>query len=301
MKFLCDSTLFDAETGRCWKSTDSFTGYGNGYPEKIVIHNFEDLEDKPKLLYLEHIQYAEMHRKYYQRRTRQNNLLSVMFICRGEMYFHCEEDVLLAEAGDCVLLKPHCRNDFLYLPGKKCAAFEIILNGSGLDGILQLYRLEQMLWCRIPDRRPFFDLLKRTGKLRSLREPIAHRLAGCALEVIQLLSQAGADRSSQSSIAQIRDELESRLHEKVNMGEIARKYSLCLPVLNRRFREAFGTTPYRYWKQFRLKRGAELLNRGLLIKEAAGMVGYENPKSFSAEFRRFYGISPQAYRGNSLA
>ena len=106
MKFLCDSTLFDAETGRCWKSTDSFTGYGNGYPEKIVIHNFEDLEDKPKLLYLEHIQYAEMHRKYYQRRTRQNNLLSVMFICRGEMYFHCEEDVLLAEAGDCVLLKP---------------------------------------------------------------------------------------------------------------------------------------------------------------------------------------------------
>lgn len=56
MKFLCDSTLFDAETGRCWKSTDSFTGYGNGYPEKIVIHNFEDLEDKPKLLYLEHIQ-----------------------------------------------------------------------------------------------------------------------------------------------------------------------------------------------------------------------------------------------------
>lgn len=55
MKFLCDSTLFDAETGRCWKSTDSFTGYGNGYPEKIVIHNFEDLEDKPKLLYLEHI------------------------------------------------------------------------------------------------------------------------------------------------------------------------------------------------------------------------------------------------------
>ena len=100
MKFLCDSTLFDAETGRCWKSTDSFTGYGNGYPEKIVIHNFEDLEDKPKLLYLEHIQYAEMHRKYYQRRTRQNNLLSVMFICRGVMYFHCEEDVLLAEAGD---------------------------------------------------------------------------------------------------------------------------------------------------------------------------------------------------------
>lgn len=166
---------------------------------------------------------------------------------------------------------------------------------------MQLYRLEQVLWCRIPDRRPFFDLLKRAGKLRSLREPIAHRLAGCALEVIQLLSQAGADRSSQSSIAQIRDELESRLHEKVNMGEIARKYSLCLPVLNRRFRETFGTTPYRYWKQFRLKRGAELLNRGLLIKEAAGMVGYENPKSFSAEFRRFYGISPQAYRGNSLA
>ena len=85
MKFLCDSTLFDAETGKCWKSTDSFTGYGNGYPEKIVIHNFEDLEDKPKLLYLEHIQYAEMHRKYYQRRTRQNNLLSVMFICRRDV------------------------------------------------------------------------------------------------------------------------------------------------------------------------------------------------------------------------
>ena len=84
------------------------------------------------------------------------------------------------------------------------------------------------------------------------------------------------------------------------MTEFARRYEICLPVLNRRFREAYGFTPYNWLKRLRLRQGAVLLESGMAVKEIAGLVGYENPRSFSAEFRRFYGVSPRQFLQNTF-
>ncbi len=298
MKFPNDSTVFDIEKGKCWQSKDSFIGYGTGYPEEVTAYDFEPLEEKPERFFFEYIVYSRMNGKYYQRRAKQTNFVSIMYLCEGEMYFRSDGQILLAEPGDCVLLKPHHQNDFLHLPGRKCSNFEIILDGSAIDRILHLYGLEHVLWTRIPDSRPFSEIFQRCGELNRRRseKSIPRELAGLALEVIELISRAAGKQAPPPAVAQVKTELAKQLRKKVGMTEIARQCAMCLPVMNRRFRNAFGVTPYAYLKQLRLERGALLLEKGLRVKEVAGLVGYENPKSFSAEFHRFHGVSPLEYR-----
>lgn len=304
MKYIQDASVFTLARGKCWKSTNDFTGYGFGYPRKNIVYNFERIKEKFPPFYIEHVNYAVLTREYYQRRTKQNLLLSIMYVEKGEMYFNCAGKTILAEAGDCVLLKPHCQNDFLYLPDNgDCSYFELILDGSYLDTILALYRLDELLCVRIPDGRPFFAILRRLGELFAIRDrrPVSHELAGAAMEAIQLVHHAGTQQKISAPIARLRDELESRMGERINMSELARKYDICLPVLNRRFQEIYGCTPYAWLKRLRLRHGAVLLENGSTVKEAAGQVGYENPKSFSAEFRRFYGVSPRNYLTGSIS
>lgn len=303
MKYIQDSSIFSVEKGKCWKNTSCFTGYGFGYPRKILWYNFEQLREEFPPLYVEHMSYATLTRKYYQRRTKQARLLSIMYVEKGGMYFNCDGRAMLAEAGDCVLLKPHCQNDFLYQPGDGfCSCFEIILNGNFLDTILALYRLDELSCVRIPDARPFFSLFRRLEQLDAVRSrrSISHELAGCAMEAVQLVRHAGMERVIPQQIVRIRDELKARLGEKINMTEFARRYEISLPVLNRRFREAYGFTPYNWLKRLRLRQGAVLLESGMAVKEIAGLVGYENPRSFSAEFRRFYGVSPRQFLQNTF-
>ena len=55
-------------------------------------------------------------------------------------------------------------------------------------------------------------------------------------------------------------------------------------------------TPYQYLKKCRMVSAAELLSKGIPVKNVTDMVGYASSKSFSSEFHRFYGASPRRFQ-----
>ena len=63
------------------------------------------------------------------------------------------------------------------------------------------------------------------------------------------------------------------------------------------FFRAFGVPPKKYVGSLRLEYATQLLSSGLYgVQETALLSGFENPKYFSAAFRKKYGISPKEYR-----
>lgn len=66
---------------------------------------------------------------------------------------------------------------------------------------------------------------------------------------------------------------------------------------SRRFREAYGETPYGYLQTRRVERAMALLRRGdLSVTEVCFDVGFTSLGSFSSTFTRLVGKPPGAYR-----
>jgi AraC-like DNA-binding protein len=66
---------------------------------------------------------------------------------------------------------------------------------------------------------------------------------------------------------------------------------------SRRFREAYGETPYSYLMTRRVERAAALLRRGdMSVTEVCFEVGCSSLGSFSARFTEVMGETPSSYR-----
>lgn len=299
MKVIHDPAIFEKEKGHCWVNNSTLQGYGSGYPAVAELCRLSVHNETFSSCHVGHILRNTIYDKYYQRRTKQLGMLSIFYIKTGEMYFRSNEQTILAEAGDCVLLKPHSKNDFLYLPGHQpCSNYELALTGTMLDDMIRLFGFENIFGFRLDADDFFEDIFNRMNELKKQksRRPKLHLLAGIAIETLHFIAGAARNQKIQQAAASICELLEQQMEKKTSMLDIARQIGIPLAEMNRQFRMAFGVTPYNYLKKFRLQRGAELLRNGVSVKETASQIAYNSPKSFSAEFHRFYGVSPRQYR-----
>ena len=80
------------------------------------------------------------------------------------------------------------------------------------------------------------------------------------------------------------------------VASLAKRCGLSRAAFARRFKHAVGESPMRFWTRWRLTLAADLLrDPELSVGEVAEEVGYESPFSFSAAFKRHFGVSPSRY------
>lgn len=83
----------------------------------------------------------------------------------------------------------------------------------------------------------------------------------------------------------------------LDVAEIARAAFMSPAHFSRRFREAYGETPYSYLMTRRIERAKALLRRGdMSVTEVCMTVGCTSLGSFSARFTEIVGVTPSAYR-----
>src|SRR5487761_1202041 len=89
-----------------------------------------------------------------------------------------------------------------------------------------------------------------------------------------------------------RDLLDREYARPLDVPAMARAALMSPSLFSRRFREAYGETPYAYLQARRVERAMALLRRGMSVTDVCMAVGFPSPGSFSSTFARLIGEPP---------
>jgi len=93
-----------------------------------------------------------------------------------------------------------------------------------------------------------------------------------------------------------RDLMDRAYAQPLDVPAMARAALMSPAHFSRRFRTAYGETPYAYLMTRRIERAQALLRQGVSVTETCLAVGCTSLGSFSARFSEIVGESPSAYR-----
>src|SRR5580704_14886445 len=94
-----------------------------------------------------------------------------------------------------------------------------------------------------------------------------------------------------------RDRIDREFAEPLDVPAMARTALMSPAHFSRKFRGAYGETPYSYLMTRRIERAKALLRQGKSVSDACVDVGCTSLGSFSSRFTEIVGMSPSQYRG----
>jgi transcriptional regulator GlxA family with amidase domain len=105
------------------------------------------------------------------------------------------------------------------------------------------------------------------------------------------------DLANLAHLRRARDLMDREYARPLDVAALARAALMSTAHFSRRFRAAYGETPYAYLMTRRIERAKALLRRGdLSVTEVCLAVGCTSLGSFSARFTELVGQTPTAYR-----
>jgi AraC-like DNA-binding protein len=149
------------------------------------------------------------------------------------------------------------------------------------------------------DIQEIFESLQRNGAGES---PYGPALCAALIPVLLLkiaeraVPAGGADLRALATYQRARALIDARFLEFKTLDEAACAAGVNLSYLCRLFQRFDHQTPYRYLLHLKMNRAAQLLlDRGLLVKEAAAELAFTDPFNFSRSFRSVFGLSPENF------
>jgi len=122
-----------------------------------------------------------------------------------------------------------------------------------------------------------------------------------AVELHRRMGLASGRELDNRMVTEICELLSRDFHHHPNLPEICREYGCGYENFRKRFREQIGLSPGQYRIRRRLDAACELLlEHRHSINEIAWLLGYSSPFEFSAQFKKFIGVSPVHYRGGGI-
>jgi AraC-like DNA-binding protein len=101
-------------------------------------------------------------------------------------------------------------------------------------------------------------------------------------------------------LRRVRDRIDREYAQPLDVEALARGAHMSAGHLSRRFRLAYGESPYSYLMTRRVERAMALLRRGdMSVTEVCFAVGCSSLGTFSSRFTELVGMPPSAYRRES--
>jgi transcriptional regulator GlxA family with amidase domain len=98
-------------------------------------------------------------------------------------------------------------------------------------------------------------------------------------------------------LRQARDLVDRNYARPLDVSAMARTALMSTAHFSRKFRAAYGETPYSYLMTRRIERAKALLRQGTSVTETCIAVGCTSLGSFSSRFAEIVGETPSQYRG----
>ena len=107
----------------------------------------------------------------------------------------------------------------------------------------------------------------------------------------------GMEAAELAHLRRARDLLDREYARPLDVPVMARAALMSPSLFSRRFREAYGDTPYGYLQARRVERAMALLRSGhMSVTDVCIAVGFTSLGSFSSTFTRLVGEPPSAYK-----
>lgn len=136
-----------------------------------------------------------------------------------------------------------------------------------------------------------YDFLKTCEDYVKLQDWLLNKLSGMMKEVLPDLSQP------KQVIPSLLDYVQQHYSETIYLQDFAAKHHMSVGYLSKMFKAETGSNFSEYIMQVRMMKAQELLAGGYKkISEISQLVGYEDPKFFSQNFKRWSGVTPQDYK-----
>lgn len=104
------------------------------------------------------------------------------------------------------------------------------------------------------------------------------------------------------ALRRVRDRIDREFDRPLNIEALAAAEHMSAGHLSRRFKAAYGESPYSYLMTRRIERAMALIRRGdLTITDICFAVGFSSLGTFSTRFSELVGVSPRAYRDGVIA
>ena len=105
-------------------------------------------------------------------------------------------------------------------------------------------------------------------------------------------------KSQVEKIHGIRKLITEDLSKNYTQEELARRFEISLTPMKQCFKSTYGQSIYKYLREYRMNRAAEMLltEPGKKVTDIAAACGYENPGKFGQAFREQFGVAPLEYR-----
>ena len=98
-------------------------------------------------------------------------------------------------------------------------------------------------------------------------------------------------------LRRVRDRIDREYAQPLDVEALARDAHMSAGHFSRRFRLAYGESPYSYLMTRRIERAMDLLRRGeLSVTEVCFAVGCSSLGTFSTRFTELVGVPPSVYR-----
>ncbi len=106
-------------------------------------------------------------------------------------------------------------------------------------------------------------------------------------------SSAIRNRSNDERIEAMISYIEIHLDQELSLETLAKKFSMSVSNIQRRFKQSYNMTINGYIRFRRLEIARQHLERGLVsITEAAYEAGYQHPSNFTNAFKKTFGMPP---------
>jgi AraC-like DNA-binding protein len=130
------------------------------------------------------------------------------------------------------------------------------------------------------------------------------RIRAAIYEILAIVATVvGPQEEAQARIdpwLRVQQRLDSTLHGKLRIEELARQMGLSTEHFIRRFKSRFGLSPKSYHLRARLQEAARSLrDGGQSIKTVAYNLGFSDPKSFARRFKHALGVTPSDVRSST--
>lgn len=237
--------------------------------------------------------------------------MEIKYILGGTVEFICGTEVLIATAGDIVVVNP-CELHGMQTYGDESVSYHLLMVSAelpllqeGLQGSMPYFKhlirgdfiladyLEQ-LFHEVTEKPTAYQL----GALGALARIFSH------LQRYHTIKEPNITPDSRRMTGRIKPALDHILRhytEDISIQELAERCAMSVYHFCRVFKAVTGDTAISYINQLRINKASALLSTSTLpVAEIAAVAGFSDVCYFSRCFKKQKGVSPAVFQRNAL-